>query len=83
VWDDRNEEKVRAHGLSPARVDQVLDNEHVIVPNRQGRPAPYMVIGRDHGGGCIAIPVLPTNDPGEWRPITAWRCKQSEDAILS
>jgi len=70
------------HGLSSRQVVQVLENPYLIVPNRKGRSAPYLLIGLDHGGGCIAIPILPTHDPAVWRPITAWRCKESERAQL-
>lgn len=82
LYDDENEEKFASHGLSVDQVDQVLDSGFVVVPNRKGRRAPYLVIGVDHGGRCIAIPVEPTHDPVLWRPITAWPCKESEAARL-
>jgi hypothetical protein len=80
--DDDNIEKFAAHGLSARRVLQVLDNDFEIVSNRKGRAAPLLVIGRDNGGACIAVPVVPTYDRTVWRPVTAWLCKGSEEAVL-
>jgi hypothetical protein len=82
VYDDENEDKFAGHGLSQHRVDQVLGNEHVILPNRRGRRGQFLVVGQDDGGSCIAIPIEETYLPDVWRPITAWPCKAAEDAIL-
>ncbi len=82
LFDDDNEEKLAAHGLTIEEVDQILDEEHVIVPNRKGRRAPILLIGRNRGGWCIAVPLEPTYDVGCWRPITAWPCKASELRLL-
>ncbi|MGA2285521.1 MAG: hypothetical protein ABSG55_04550 [Dehalococcoidia bacterium] len=78
LFDDESETKMAAHGLTPSRVLQVLDNVHVIVPNRRGRRAPFLIVGRDNGGACISTPIEPTRDPLVWRPITAWPSKESE-----
>jgi len=80
--DDQNEEKFAAHGLSARQVLQVLENEHIVVRNRKRRRGLYLVIGLDNGGTCIAIPVVSTSRPRVWRPVTAWRCKDSERAKL-
>jgi uncharacterized DUF497 family protein len=82
LFDDVNEEKIARHGLSIRRVRQVLDNVHVIAPNRRARRGMYLVIGRDHGGAAITVPVEPTHDPKLWRPITAWPSKAHEAAKL-
>jgi uncharacterized DUF497 family protein len=81
-FDDRNEEKMAAHGVRPEQVYQVLD-DFVVVRSRKSQSAPYLVIGRDWGGACIAIPIMPTGDPVVWRPVTAWYCKQSESLALA
>ncbi len=70
------------HGISPRQVIQVLDSEHIIVPNRGKRRGAYLLIGRDHGGACISVPVEPTRDRTLWRPITAWPSKNHERARL-
>jgi hypothetical protein len=80
--DDDNDEKFAAHGLSARRVLDVLEDEHVIVRNRKRRRAMYLLIGRDRGGACIAVPIEPTHEPTLWRPVTAWPCKEHERARL-
>jgi hypothetical protein len=78
LFDDENEEEMAAHGLTPRRVIQVLENNHIVVPNRRKRRAQYLVVGRDSGGACIIIPIEPTRDPLVWRPVTAWLSKDYE-----
>ena len=80
--DDENEDKMAAHGLTVRRVVQVLDNAHLIVPNRKHRRGLYLIIGTDNGGACIAVPVESTSDATLWRPITAWACKANEEMML-
>ena len=82
LYDEENLEKIGRHGLSDARVDQVLSNEHILIDNRKQRRARYLVIGRDNGGACITVPIEPTGDPVLWRPVTAWPCKPHERARL-
>lgn len=80
--DDENEEKFSSHGISASRVLQLLEGGRAVVPNRRGRRAMYLFVGRDSGGACIAVPIEPTHETGLWRPITAWPCKQSEERLL-
>jgi uncharacterized DUF497 family protein len=82
LFDEENESKFAGHGLTAYRVLQVLDNEHVVVPNRKGRRGLYLVIGRDNGGAAITVPVEATRDPLVWRPITAWPSKDHERTLL-
>ncbi len=77
LFDEVNEEKFSVHRLSYRRVLQILDSEYFLVRNRRRRRGLYLLVGRDHGGQCIAVPV-PTHEPTVWRPITAWPCKESE-----
>ena len=78
LFDDENEDKMAVHRLTPRRLLQVLENTHIVVPNRQGRRAPFLIVGRDSGGACVSIPIEPTRDPLVWRPVTAWPSKDSE-----
>lgn len=80
--DEDSEEKFAAHGISVRQVLQILENSHVLIPNRRGRRGLYLVLGRDNGGSCVAVPVEPTHVVDLWRPITAWLCKASELAQL-
>ncbi len=82
VMDEENAEKFALHGLTDRQVDQVLDSPFLHYRNRRGRRAARLVIGRDHGGQCIVIPVEPTGAPGVWRPVTAWRCDDTYEARL-
>lgn len=77
-FDDDNSQKFGAHGLTDRQVDQILDNEFLVVPNRRSRRGSYLLLGTDNGGACIAVPIEPTAESGIWRPITAWPCKQAE-----
>jgi hypothetical protein len=79
---DRAESKMWAHGVTREQILQLLRNRLVVVANRKNRAAGHVVIGRDDNDRCIAIPVLPTDDPAVWRPITAWYCKPGEIARL-
>jgi hypothetical protein len=79
---DRALAKAAAHGISERQLYAVLDNGPYVLRNRRDRAAQFIVLGWDDGGRCLAIPVLPTNDPIVWQPITAWYCKLSEEAIL-
>jgi len=81
-FDDKNIEKFATHGLTDRQVDQILDNEFLVVPNRKTGRGSYLLLGTDNGGACIAAPVEPTTDPEVWRPITAWPCKDSEHSYL-
>ena len=60
TFDDENAEKFAQHGLSERQVAQVLGNEHLMLTNRKRRRARYLLIGRNNGGACIAIPIEPT-----------------------
>lgn len=78
AFDEENEEKINSHGISIRRVQQILENPYLDVPNRRNRRALRLMIGRDNGGACICVPIEPTRDPKVWRPVTAWPCKDSE-----
>ena len=76
--DEDNESKFADHGLTVRQVLQVLESPHLIVRNRSRRRAAHLIVGRDHGGACLVIPIEPTHERTLWRPVTAWPCKSSE-----
>ena len=78
LFDSENEDEMSAHGLTPRKVIQVLENRHIVVANRRRRRARYLIVGRDNSGACITIPIEPTRDPVVWRPVTAWPAKDYE-----
>ena len=63
LFDHENEEEMAVHGLTPRRVIQVLENNHIVVPNRRRRRARYLIVGRDNGGASITVPIQATGDP--------------------
>lgn len=69
-------------GIDPDDLLATLKSRHVLTRNRKGRTGSHVLIGYDFYGRCIAAPVVPTQDPGIWRVITAWYCKSSEAAKL-
>lgn len=79
---DAADDKFWSHGLTARQVRSVLSRRWVAIRNRPDRAAPYVLIGRDDQGRCIAIPIVSTEDRLVWRPITAWYCKPSEIAKL-
>jgi hypothetical protein len=82
VITDTADDKFRVHGIAVKQVRSVLSRRWVVIRNRAERAAPYVLIGRDEQGRCLAIPIVPTDDQMVWRPITAWYCKPSEAAKL-
>jgi uncharacterized DUF497 family protein len=82
LFDDENEDEITIHGLSIRQVVEILENTSITLPNRKRRRGQYLIIGRDNGGTCIAVPIELTNKIGVWRPITAWPCKKGEKTIL-
>jgi hypothetical protein len=83
AFDDVNMDKLASHGVTPVRALEILENNHTVARNRKTGSAPWLLVGLDYQGQCIAMPIMPTHDPGLWRPITGWFCKPSEWALLS
>jgi hypothetical protein len=78
-FDERNVEKLSRRGITPEQLEDVLDEENYVVErNRKHRAAPHRMIGLDANGNCLTIPMTATDEPGVWRPVTAWYCKASE-----
>jgi hypothetical protein len=83
AFDDENLEALLVVGVTPGQVLEVIEHRHVTQPSRQPTSrASYLLIGRDAGGACLAIPIAPTYDASIWRPLTAWYCSDREQALL-
>ncbi len=80
--DDENVDKMWVHGISPEQVVEMVYNKPRVAVNRKGQRGDYLVVGRDNEGACIAMPIERTSEETTWRPVTAWYCKQSEEARL-
>jgi hypothetical protein len=79
---DQMIDKLHSHGIGLAQLYAVLDHFWVVTRNRRRRAASYLLFGTDDQGRCLTIPIVATDDPVRWRPITAWYCKPSEASIL-
>ena len=79
---DRAYEKMEARGITRRDLVDVLAGRHVITRNRKDRAASHVLIGWDGQGRCLAVPILPTDDPSTWQAFTAWHCKPGEAAKL-
>jgi len=76
--DDENEAKLAAHGISVREVFQLLDDRIEVFANKKGRTAPYVMVGKTHGGRVIAAPIVETAVEGRWRPITGWEATDAD-----
>ena len=77
-FDDANEPKFAAHGVSTSEVMQVLQGDFRVFRNKRHATGTYLLIGRTYGGRLLTIPVLETMTSGRWRPITAWDSSPGE-----
>ena len=74
-------EKIAEHGSTIDQLEAVLGGFSVVIRNRRDRAASQILLGTDDQGHCLAIPIVPTDDPYVWRPISAWHCTPGEAAI--
>lgn len=75
-------EKIAEHGITIDQLEAVLEGFSVGIRSRRDRAASHVLLGTDDQGRCLTIPIVPTDDPYVWRPITAWHWKPGEAAIL-
>jgi hypothetical protein len=72
AWDDLNEAKVSAHGLTPEEVDEVLESRMAVRRNKGQRRGTHKIHGRTLGGREVTIIIEPTAEATVWRPVTGW-----------
>ena len=77
-FDDHNEPKLAAHGVSIGEVAQVLDGGFRVFRNKKEGAGTHLLVGRTYGGRLLTIPIIATPVPGRWRPITAWDSSSAE-----
>lgn len=58
---ERAESKFWMHGIRRQQIYELLGNPIIAKVNRKRRTAPYILIGRDNNGRCIAVPIVPTD----------------------
>lgn len=71
VFDDENEAKFAAHGLTVEDVQQVLDNRPRYYRNLPGRRASHVMLGPTFDGEMLVVP-LELYEDALWRPVTAF-----------
>jgi hypothetical protein len=70
--DDDVEDHIARHGVSGADLIEALSNIHVTYPNTdQGEDRIYL-LGLTASGKLIKASLEPTDEPGTWRPVTAF-----------
>ena len=76
-WDEMNEEKVWAHGISAYEVDDCFDNRYFVRPHEKAGSIfskfkdRYIVEGVTKGGRSLVI-IVQYSGNNVIRPITAW-----------
>jgi len=78
-WDEGNERELAAHRVMAEEVEQVFWHDHPLwLPNKKGRSAAWMMIGRTLGGRLLTIGVLVKDDGETLRAITGWDADEGE-----
>lgn len=82
VLDDHNLSEMAGHGVTPHEVEQLVSNRHLTVANPRGEPGGVLLIGRTDGGRTLTVPLAPTDDPGTWRPATAFDASRHQRTVF-
>jgi uncharacterized DUF497 family protein len=77
-WDERNETHCACHGVTPVTAEEVKDGLPKFFLNDPGKTASQIMIGPDLSGRFWTIAILPSGQPGRWRPITGWPSDKAE-----
>ena len=76
--DEGNESELAAHQITALEAWQVLAGEPVWAPNRKGRAANWLAVGRTDGGRRLTLPVVYDSERRRARPITGWNSTAGE-----
>jgi len=79
VFDDENERKFRAHGVTVPEVQEVLLVAPEFYENLAGRRAPYVMLGPTLSDRLLLVPLEPSNGT-LWRPVTAYHPRPQQAA---
>jgi len=63
-------------------VNQIVANPHVVVRNRKGRRADYLMIGSTHGGEIVTVALQKTREAGTWRVATAFAATDAQQKVF-
>jgi uncharacterized DUF497 family protein len=81
-FDDYNEDKLSAHGVTAQEVVQLLENMFTVRLNKRSGIGERQLIGRTNGGRVLTVVLAPTAVADRWRPITGWDSTSSERRAL-
>jgi len=81
-WDEQNEGHIADHGVTPREVNQMVENPHIVVKNRNHRRGQHLMIGRTHGGRVLTVPLAKTRLRDTWRPTTAYPATDAQTRLL-
>ena len=73
-WDERAEEHIQEHGVTPEEVDQALDN--ILYGPRKHRGY-FLLVAQTFGGRYLTV-ILDDLGDGIWYPVTARPAEPSE-----
>lgn len=79
LFDDENEAKFAAHGVTVADVQEVFDFFPRFYTNLGGRRAPYVMLGPTYAGRLLLVPIERVMDQ-TWRPVTAFEPRPEQAA---
>lgn len=77
-FDEGNETELAGHAIAATEAWEVLANEPTWAPNKKGRAATWLVVGRTDGGRALTLAVVYDESRGLLRPITGWLCTPGE-----
>jgi hypothetical protein len=83
LWEfgpDQNVSHLAKHDVAPDDVYAVLRNLPIFFYNSPGRTATHAMVGVDERGRVLQIAILPTHEPGVWKPITGWESRKARSA---
>jgi hypothetical protein len=76
--DEDNIAEMQRHGLTVERLFQVWEEAPRYRRNRAEKAGSHQMIGPDRGGGFWTIPIVETEMPNTWRPVTGWQSEPED-----
>ena len=72
------EAALEEYGLSAAKVVETLDGRLAWFSTDDDVRGDFYLVDIDHAGVHITMPIVPTHEPGVWRPLAAWPSTDEE-----
>jgi len=72
-WDERAEEHLHPHGVTPEEVEQAVEN----ILDARKHKGHYLTVGQTYGGRYLTV-ILDDLGDGIWYPVTARPAEPSE-----